>query len=217
MALSPGGFVVILLLPLVGRLVSQGRRALHDRLRLLRAERARSSTWRTHIYTADRLRDGGASCASIQSVGLAFLFVPIKTLVVRGRARRRRTTRSRGIMNLSRNMGGDIGIAFVTTLIARRSQIAPGAASPSHTTAYDPPYQAKLAAHRARRSQHAGAVVGRRGAAGHGRDVPPARAAGDAARLPRRALHPRRRRRRSWCRSWPCTKRPGPMGAPAAH
>ena len=27
-----------------------------------------------------------------------------------------------GIVNLSRNMGGDIGIAFVTTFIARRSQ-----------------------------------------------------------------------------------------------
>jgi MFS transporter, DHA2 family, multidrug resistance protein len=27
-----------------------------------------------------------------------------------------------GIVNLARNMGGDIGIAFVTTLIARRSQ-----------------------------------------------------------------------------------------------
>jgi DHA2 family multidrug resistance protein len=48
-----------------------------------------------------------------------------------------------GIMNLSRNMGGDLGIAFVTTLIARRAQTHQTNLS-SHTTSYDPQYQASL-------------------------------------------------------------------------
>ena len=56
-----------------------------------------------------------------QSIGLAFLFVPINTLVYVGIPPEKNNAVS-GIVNLSRNMGGDIGIAFVTTLIARRSQ-----------------------------------------------------------------------------------------------
>jgi DHA2 family multidrug resistance protein len=56
-----------------------------------------------------------------QSVGLAFLFVPINTIVYVGIPPSKNNAVS-GIVNLSRNMGGDIGIAIVTTLIARRSQ-----------------------------------------------------------------------------------------------
>jgi DHA2 family multidrug resistance protein len=61
-----------------------------------------------------------------------------------------------GIMNLSRNMGGDIGIAFVTTLIARRSQTHQANLA-AHTTAYDAFYQEKLAV-LARPFEHAGAA-----------------------------------------------------------
>ena len=56
-----------------------------------------------------------------QSVGMAFLFVPINTVAYAGVPPEKNNQVS-GIINLSRNMGGDIGIAFVTTLIARRSQ-----------------------------------------------------------------------------------------------
>jgi hypothetical protein len=48
-----------------------------------------------------------------------------------------------GIMNLSRNMGGDLGISFVTAFIARRSKSHQ--ATLLHTTAYDPQFQAGLA------------------------------------------------------------------------
>ena len=56
-----------------------------------------------------------------QSIGLPFLFIPINTLVYSGVPPEKNNAVA-GILNLSRNMGGDIGIAFVTTLIARRSQ-----------------------------------------------------------------------------------------------
>ena len=49
-----------------------------------------------------------------------------------------------GIMNLSRNMGGDLGISFVTAFIARRSQQHQAILS-LHTTAYDQQFQAGLA------------------------------------------------------------------------
>jgi len=95
----------------------------------------------THLYpgidfkTATLLR-------VYQSVGMAFLFVPINTLVYTGVPLEKNNAVS-GIVNLSRNMGGDIGIAFVTTLIARRSQKHQMDLS-SHTTPYNAAFQAKL-------------------------------------------------------------------------
>jgi DHA2 family multidrug resistance protein len=57
-----------------------------------------------------------------QTSGIAFLFVPINAAVFSGVPPNKSNAVS-GIVNLSRNMGGDIGIALVTTLIARRSQV----------------------------------------------------------------------------------------------
>src|SRR5205814_2359949 len=56
-----------------------------------------------------------------QSIGLPFLFVPINTVVYVG-VPPSKSNQVSGIVNLARNMGGDIGIATVTTLIARRAQ-----------------------------------------------------------------------------------------------
>jgi len=118
-ALSPGGLVVILLLPLVGRLVSRfdARWLIAFGFTVLGASlfhMTRTLYPGIDFGTAVSLR-------AFQSVGLAFLFVPINTIVYAGIPPQKNNAVS-GIVNLSRNMGGDIGIAFVTTLIARRSQ-----------------------------------------------------------------------------------------------
>ncbi|MGH7271975.1 MAG: hypothetical protein ACREJ3_16215, partial [Polyangiaceae bacterium] len=91
----------------------------------------------------------------LQSVGMAFLFVPIQTISYAGVPVQKNNQVS-GIINLSRNLGGDIGIAFVTTLVVRRSQVHQAILS-AHTTAYNPVYQAKLAGI-ARALEHAGAT-----------------------------------------------------------
>jgi DHA2 family multidrug resistance protein len=78
----------------------------------------------------------------LQSVGMAFLFVPIQTISYSG-VQPQKFNQVSGIMNLSRNMGGDLGIAFVTSLIARRSQMHQTNLS-SHTTSYDPQFNAGL-------------------------------------------------------------------------
>jgi DHA2 family multidrug resistance protein len=120
MALSPGGFVIILLLPFVGRLISKvdARWMLTFGFGLLSFSLL---YMQSHLYpgidfaTAVKLR-------IYQSVGLAFLFVPINTVVYADIPPEKNNAVS-GIINLSRNMGGDIGIALVTTLLARRSQL----------------------------------------------------------------------------------------------
>ncbi len=119
MALSPGGLTVICLLPLVGRLISRvDARYLiafgFTTISVALYHMSRTIYPGMDFHTAMMLR-------IYQSVGLAFLFVPINTIAYAG-VPPSKSNQVSGILNLSRNMGGDIGIAMVTTLIARRSQ-----------------------------------------------------------------------------------------------
>ncbi len=119
MALSPGGVVVICLLPLVGKLVSK-----YDARYLIAFG---FTALAISLYHMSRTLYPGIDFSTAvwlrmyQSTGLAFLFVPINSVVYAGVPVTKNNAVS-GIVNLSRNMGGDIGIALVTTLIARRTQ-----------------------------------------------------------------------------------------------
>jgi DHA2 family multidrug resistance protein len=119
MVLSPGGFVVILLLPFVGRLISKvdARYLIAFGFVILSI----SLFHMAHtIYPGIDFRTA-VVIRAYQASGLAFLFVPINTLAYAGVPPQKNNQVS-GIVNLARNMGGDIGISFITTLIARRSQ-----------------------------------------------------------------------------------------------
>lgn len=118
-ALSPGGVVVILLLPLVGALV--GRVDARWLIAFGFTALALSLFHMAHtLYPGIDFRTA-VLLRVYQSVGMAFLFVPINTVAYQGIPPERNNAVS-GIINLSRNMGGDIGISLVTTLLARRSQ-----------------------------------------------------------------------------------------------
>ena len=52
---------------------------------------------------------------------MAFLFVPINTVAYAYLPREKNNAAS-GLINLSRNMGGSVGISMVTTMLARRAQ-----------------------------------------------------------------------------------------------
>src|ERR1039458_3534244 len=56
-----------------------------------------------------------------QASGIAFLFVPINTAAYAYLPREKGNAAS-GLINLSRNIGGSVGISFVTTMLARRAQ-----------------------------------------------------------------------------------------------
>ena len=120
MALSPGGFVVILLLPLVGVLVSKvdARNLLAFGFSVISLSLFYMAF---HLYTGLDFRTV-VLLRVYQSIGMAFMFVPINTLSYVGVPLEKNNAVS-GIVNLARNMGGDIGIALVTTLLARRSQV----------------------------------------------------------------------------------------------
>jgi DHA2 family multidrug resistance protein len=119
MVLSPGGVTVIILLPLVGKLISKV-----DARYLIAFGFLILSTALLHmahtLYPGIDFRHA-VLLRIFQSCGIAFLFVPINAAVYNGVPPQKNNQVS-GIVNLARNMGGDIGIALVTTLVARRSQ-----------------------------------------------------------------------------------------------
>jgi MFS transporter, DHA2 family, multidrug resistance protein len=132
MALSPGGLTVMFLMPLVGTLIGKvdARRMLAFGFTML----SLSLFYMAHTMSTGMDFSAVIKLRVFQSVGLAFLFVPINTLAYVGLPPEKNNAIS-GIVNLSRNMGGDIGIAMVTTLLARRSQM-----HQSNLAAYADPY-----------------------------------------------------------------------------
>jgi len=57
-----------------------------------------------------------------QAIGIAFLFVPINTVAYAFMPANKSNAVS-ALINLGRNVGGSVGISFVTFLLARRTQI----------------------------------------------------------------------------------------------
>ena len=101
----------------------------------------------------------------VQSVGLAFLFVPINAIAFNFIAKER-ISYATGIINLARNFGGSTGIAMVTTMLARRMQYHQSVLV-ANLTPYDPAYQAALSANAAVLQQH-GLGAAQAGAAAQG-------------------------------------------------
>jgi DHA2 family multidrug resistance protein len=58
----------------------------------------------------------------IQSIGLPFIFVPLNNVAYVG-VRPEDNNQASALMNVSRNLGGTLGISFAQTMLARRSQI----------------------------------------------------------------------------------------------
>jgi MFS transporter, DHA2 family, multidrug resistance protein len=59
----------------------------------------------------------------VQGLGLGLIFVPLQTLAFETLAPRMRTTGA-ALLNLSRNIGGSVGISIVSTQLVRMTQVA---------------------------------------------------------------------------------------------
>jgi DHA2 family multidrug resistance protein len=101
----------------------------------------------------------------VQSLGLAFLFVPISATAF-ALIPKEQTNYATGLFNLARNIGGSSGIATVTTLLARRSQFHQSVLV-SHLTPYDAGYREAIA-HTAAAVQSHGASAADAVAQAHG-------------------------------------------------
>ncbi|MGB8368958.1 MAG: DHA2 family efflux MFS transporter permease subunit [Limisphaerales bacterium] len=80
----------------------------------------------------------------LNGVAISFIFVPLTTTTM-GQLRQSQMGNATGLYNLMRNLGGSIGIAFVTTMLARGAQ-AHQALMVGHLTPTDPVFRQRLAA-----------------------------------------------------------------------
>src|ERR1700682_6072421 len=139
LALMPGGFAIMLLLPLVGFLLSRysPRWLLVFGLVVLSASLFHMTTFNLQIDFRTT-----AIARMLQAVGMAFLFVPINTAAYAFLPREKNNAAS-GLMNLVRNIGGSVGISIVTTMLDRRQQYHLNRMS-SHLSAGSPQVQSML-------------------------------------------------------------------------
>ncbi len=120
LALSPGALVMIFLFPLAGFL------ATRVDVRILIAFGFAAIS--LGLYNIARTLYPGIDFGTAvwmrieQMIGAAFLFVSINQVAYAGISPAKSNQVS-GIVNLMRNVGGDVGIAMVTTLIAQRAQM----------------------------------------------------------------------------------------------
>lgn len=118
LVISPGGAVVLVLLPIVGKLTGKiqpkwliiiGFTVLG--LALINMTGFALGMDYRHVVIA----------RCFQAGGMAFLFIPINNMAYALLPKEKNNNAS-AILNLSRNLGGSVGIATVTTILATRSQ-----------------------------------------------------------------------------------------------
>src|SRR6201998_1749723 len=119
LALSAGGFVLLLEMPIMGQLTTK-----------IQARYLIAFGWLSlsiaMFYSTTRIdlliSFSAATWLRIaQVIGLGFLFVPISLVAYIGIAPEKNNAVA-GLVNFMRNMGSSVGTSIVTTLIARRSQ-----------------------------------------------------------------------------------------------
>jgi DHA2 family multidrug resistance protein len=118
LALMPGGFTIMLLMPLVGYLLAR-----RDARWLMAFGLIDLSLSLFHMTRFDLGVDFSTVVWArvFQAAGMAFLFVPINTAAYAYLPREKNNAAS-GLMNLARNIGASVGISVVVTMLARRAQ-----------------------------------------------------------------------------------------------
>ncbi len=132
--IMPGGFTIILCLPLVGFLLARfdARLLIAFGFTLL----AISMFSMAHQFNLDVDFRTLMWARVFQSSGLAFLFIPINTAAYSYLPKEKNNAAS-GLINLARNIGGSVGISFVTTVLARRMQFHQTVLT-THVNAFNP-------------------------------------------------------------------------------
>jgi MFS transporter, DHA2 family, multidrug resistance protein len=118
LVISPGGLMVMAMMPIVGLLVSR----VDPRWMIVYGFAVSSLALFTMLNLNLGVSYGYIAMLRVfQAAGLAFLFIPINTLSYTGIPMTKNNDVS-GLTNLARNIGGSVGTAFVVTMLARRQQ-----------------------------------------------------------------------------------------------
>jgi DHA2 family multidrug resistance protein len=155
MALSPGGMVIAVLMPLVGFMVTR----VDARWMVLAG---------VAVITLSLTMMAGFSLEvdfhrivitrMVQGLGLAFVFVPINTIAYANVLPAGRNAAS-SLMSIARNIGGSIGIGATTAMLARATQANQNLLV-AHLTPYEAPYRVALEALTQRFTLQGGSAMG---------------------------------------------------------
>ncbi len=116
--IAPGGLLLILLFPLVGRVIDKVDTRWVIGAGVLVCSGA--LWWMTNFYLEASF-NVLAFGRVLQAIGLSMLFLPINALAFRDIPKDRSNYAS-ALINLARNFGGSIGISVASTLVTRREQ-----------------------------------------------------------------------------------------------
>jgi DHA2 family multidrug resistance protein len=118
LVLGPGAMVIVIMAPVVVRLVKRIPVAylIGTGFGILGL-----AMWHFASFNLTATYGNEAWARAIQGLGLAFLFVPTSQLAY-SYLPKGKNNKASSLTNLFRNQGGSFGIAFVTTLLARRVQ-----------------------------------------------------------------------------------------------
>lgn len=118
LVLGPGAAVIVVMAPFVVRMIPRtGAKALI----MLGAIFMGLALWRYSTLNLASDYQSFAMARVIQGIGLGFFFVPVSSLAY-SYLPLNKNNKASSIANLFRNLGGSFGVAFVTTMLERRTQ-----------------------------------------------------------------------------------------------
>jgi MFS transporter, DHA2 family, multidrug resistance protein len=139
LVLGPGAFVIVALAPVIVKILPRvGIKPLIFTGYVIFA----AAMW--HYASIDLGTDYKhvAIARAIQGLGIAPLFVPVSQLAY-SFLPKNKNNKASSLTNLFRNQGGSVGIAFVTTVLARRTQYHQSVLV-AHATPFQQRYQERL-------------------------------------------------------------------------
>jgi DHA2 family multidrug resistance protein len=139
LVLGPGGIATLIAMPIAGRLVTKVNP------KGLLASGIIICAYATHLMSKFSLAadfDTLLWPRIVLGVGMGFLFIPLTTLTL-STIKREEMGNATAVYNLLRNLGGSFGVAFVTTILARRAQFHQYRLV-EHLTPFDHSYQSAL-------------------------------------------------------------------------
>ena len=118
LALGPGGIATMIAMPIAGNLINK------INPKAILAVGIAVAAYSVHLMSQFNLFADFSTIfwpRVVLGVGMGFLFVPLTTMTMSG-VRKEGMGNATAIFNLLRNLGGSFGVAFVTTMLARRAQ-----------------------------------------------------------------------------------------------
>ncbi len=139
LVLGPGGIATLIAMPIAGRLVTK------INPKAILAFGIIVAAYSTYLMSQFNLLADFNTIIwprVVLGVGMGFLFIPLTTLTMSA-IRKEDMGNASAIYNLLRNLGGSFGVAFVTTMLARRAQLHQ-VNLVEHLTPFDTSYQLTL-------------------------------------------------------------------------